>query len=104
MKKILFGIVSVFSTQMIWAQEDTTVVHLEEITIKENRMEIPFNKISRNIQVIQRATIEATPARSLQGAPSFAPGVDARQRGVSGTHAYIGLRGGSLEQSLMMNN
>lgn len=104
MKKILFGIVSVFSTQMIWAQEDTTVVHLEEITIKENRMEIPFNKISRNIQVIQRATIETTPARSLQEVLSFAPGVDVRQRGVSGTQANIGIRGGSFDQTLMLVN
>src|SRR5690606_6484759 len=104
MKKILFGILWVLSSHALWAQEDTTVVRLEEITIKENRMEIPFNKISRNIQVIQRATIETTPARSLQEVLSFAPGVDVRQRGVSGTQANIGIRGGSFDQTLMLVN
>src|SRR5690606_3975124 len=104
MKKILFAVIPFFSIQMGWAQEDTTVVHLEEITIKENRMEIPFNKVSRNIQVIQRATIETAPARSLQEVLSFVPGVDVRQRGVSGTQANIGIRGGSFDQTLMLVN
>ena len=104
MKKILFGILWVLSSHALWAQEDTTVVRLEEITIKENRMEIPFNRVSRNIQVIQRAAIETTPARSLQEVLSFVPGVDVRQRGVSGTQANIGIRGGGFDQTLMLIN
>src|SRR5690554_1212583 len=104
MKGILFGLTLLLITQAVFAQEDTTVVNLEEITIKENRMEIPFNKVSRNIQVIQRARIETTPARSLQEVLSFVPGVDVRQRGVSGTQANIGIRGGSFEQTLMLLN
>src|SRR5690606_19901062 len=67
-------------------------------------MEIPFNKVSRNIQVIQRARIETTPARSLQEVLSFVPGVDVRQRGVSGTQANIGIRGGGFDQTLMLIN
>src|SRR5690554_5263010 len=104
MKGILFGLTLLLTTQAVFAQEDTTVVNLEEITIKENRMESPFNKVSRNIQVIQLARIETTPARSLQEVLSFVPGVDVRQRGVSGTQANIGIRGGSFDQTLMLIN
>src|SRR5690606_41223914 len=98
MKKILFGIVCCLSIHHLSAQEDSTVVDLDEFTIKENRMEIPFSKISRNIHIIQRASIETTPARSLQEVLSFVPGVDVRQRGVSGTQANIGIDRKSVVQ------
>lgn len=86
------------------ASQDTTTVDLGEVTIMENRMEIPFNKVSRNITVINRKAIETTPARSLQEVLSFTPGVDVRQRGVSGVQADIGIRGGNFEQTLMLIN
>ncbi|WP_162419234.1 TonB-dependent receptor plug domain-containing protein [Cyclobacterium roseum] len=85
-------------------QEDSVTHTLDEVIIKENRMEIPFSKSSRNIHIIHRKAIETTPARSLQEILSFTPGVDVRQRGVSGVQADIGIRGGSFEQTLMMVN
>jgi iron complex outermembrane receptor protein len=104
MKKILL-VLLLFSLQhTLYSQEDSTIWELEEVTIKENRMEIPFNKVSRNIKVIQRKEIETTPARSIQEVLSFVPGVDVRQRGVSGTQANIGIRGGSFDQTLMLIN
>src|SRR5690606_4557270 len=105
MKGIIFGILLFSWGLSSLAQEDSTVImDLEEITIQENRMKIPFNEVSRNIQVIQRREIETTPARSLQEVLSFVPGVDVRQRGVSGTQANIGIRGGSFDQTLMLLN
>ncbi|EKB50149.1 TonB-dependent receptor [Cecembia lonarensis] len=86
------------------ANEDSTAVDLGGITIMENRLEIPFNKVSRNISVIQRKAIETTPARSIQEVLAFTPGVDVRQRGVSGVQANIGIRGGSFEQTLVLLN
>lgn len=83
---------------------DSTSVDLGEVIIMENRIGIPFNKISRNISVISRKEIETTPARSIQEVLSFTPGVDVRQRGVSGVQANIGIRGGSFEQTLMLLN
>lgn len=104
MKEILFGLSLFVTGTTVSAQNDSTVVDLEEFTIKENRMEIPFDKVSRNIQVIQRRTIETTPARSLQEILSFVPGLDVRHRGVSGTQADIGIRGGGFDQTLMLVN
>lgn len=83
---------------------DSTEIDLGAVTIMENRIGIPFNKVSRNISVISRKEIETTPARSLQEVLSFTPGVDVRQRGVSGVQANIGIRGGSFEQTLMLLN
>lgn len=104
MKRIILGLLLLSSGPNLFAQEDSTMVELEEITIKENRLEIPFNKVSRNIQVIHRKEIETTPARSIQEVLSFVSGVDVRQRGVSGTQANIGIRGGSFDQTLMLIN
>ncbi|AFL86337.1 outer membrane cobalamin receptor protein [Belliella baltica DSM 15883] len=84
--------------------QDTTLVDLGEVIIKENRIEIPFNKISRNISIISRKDIETTPARSLQEVLAFTPGVDVRQRGVSGVQGDVGIRGGGFEQTLMLIN
>jgi len=86
------------------AQSDTSAVDLSEIIIRENRLQIPFNRTSRNISIIGRKEIETTPARSLQEVLSFTPGVDVRQRGVSGVQANIGIRGGNFEQTLMLIN
>src|SRR5690554_5215267 len=105
MKRILFGFVLLLITQSSFAQKDTTdVIDLEEIMIKENRMEIPFEKVSRNVQVIQRMEIETSPARSIQEILAFTPGVDVRQRGIGGVQANIGIRGGSFDQTLMLIN
>lgn len=104
MKQILL-VLLLFSIQhRLYSQEDSTIWELDEVTIKENRLEIPFNKVSRNIKIIQRKQIETTPARSIQEVLSFVPGVDVRQRGVSGTQANIGIRGGSFDQTLMLIN
>ena len=104
MKKILLAVFFLGSTYTLHAQNDTSAVELSEIIIQENRLQIPFNKSSRNISIIGRKEIETTPARSLQEVLSFTPGVDVRQRGVSGVQANIGIRGGNSEQTLMLIN
>lgn len=102
-KALLIGSLAVLSAQAK-AQTDTTTQKLDEIVIQENRIQIPFSKQSRNISLVDRQQIETTPARSLQEVLSFVPGVDVRQRGVTGVQADIGIRGGSFEQTLMLLN
>ncbi|EAZ81164.1 TonB-dependent receptor [Algoriphagus machipongonensis] len=102
-KQFLFAILTglALSTK---AQTDTTTQHLDEVIIQENRIQIPFSKQSRNISIIDKQQIETTPGRSLQEILSFVPGVDVRQRGVTGVQADIGIRGGSFAQTLMLLN
>lgn len=104
MKKRFFLPVLLMTPLIAKADQDSTLVDLGEVIIKENRIEIPFNKISRNVSIISRKDIETTPARSLQEVLSFTPGVDVRQRGVSGVQGDIGIRGGGFEQTLMLIN
>jgi vitamin B12 transporter len=103
--KLLF-IASLFSATLNVDSntQDSATVDLGQIIIMENRLEVPFSKISRNISVIHKKAIETTPARSIQELLAFTPGVDVRQRGVSGVQANIGIRGGSFEQTLMLLN
>lgn len=88
----------------VLAQQDSTVSQLAEILIKENRLIIPFQSVSQNINIITAAQINVTPARSVPEILALVPGVDVRQRGVSGVQANISIRGGSSEQTLMLVN
>ncbi len=100
----MLSIAVLLVSMQLKAQSDTTTQNLEEVIIQENRIQIPFSKQSRNISVIDKLEIETTPARSLQEILSFVPGVDVRQRGVTGVQADIGIRGGSFAQTLMLVN
>lgn len=80
------------------AQTDTTTQSLGEVLIQENRIQLPFSKQSRNISLVSKRQIETTPARSLAEVLSFVPGVDVRQRGVTGIQSDISIRGGSLSR------
>ena len=44
---------------------DTSAIPLSEVIITENRMQLPFAKQNRNIQIIDRQQIDAMPARSI---------------------------------------
>jgi len=104
MKLILSAALFSLTIGIALGNQDSSTMDLGEIIIMENRLEIPFNKVSRNISVINRKDIETTPARSIQELLAFTPGVDVRQRGVSGVQANIGIRGGSFEQTLILLN
>lgn len=81
---------------------DTTLIG--EIIIAENRMQIPFSKRNRNIQIIGREEIAKMPVQSINEVLSYIPGVDVRQRGAFGAQADISIDGGSFEQALILIN
>src|SRR5690606_16500843 len=72
---------------------DTSTIPLREVIITENRMQLPFAKQNRNIQIIDRKQIEALPARSINELLSHVSGVDIRQRGPFGTQADVSIDG-----------
>ncbi|WP_090604459.1 TonB-dependent receptor plug domain-containing protein [Parapedobacter koreensis] len=83
---------------------DTSAIPLNEVVITENRLQLPFAKQNRNIQIIDRKQIEALPARSLNELLSHVAGVDLRQRGPFGAQADVSIDGGSFEQTLILVN
>ena len=97
-------LVAFVGSAQVFAQVDSSKFVLKEVVVKENRMQIPFLKVSQNITLITKANIQATPARSVQEVLAFTPGIDVRQRGISGVQADIGIRGGSFEQTLILVN
>jgi iron complex outermembrane receptor protein len=96
--------IGLFLSQSIHAQTDTTSTKLAEVIVQENRIQIPFSKLNRNMTIVDKLQLETTPARSLPEILAFVPGLDIRQRGVTGVQADIGIRGGSFEQTLMLLN
>jgi len=104
MRIFQFIVLGLFLNQNLFAQTDSTSTKLDEIVVQENRIQIPFSRQNRNVTVIDKLQLETTPARSLPEILAFVPGIDVRQRGVTGVQADIGIRGGSFEQTLMLLN
>ncbi|WP_286754456.1 MULTISPECIES: TonB-dependent receptor plug domain-containing protein [Sphingobacterium] len=82
--------------------KDTTA--LGEVIINQNRLQIPFSKQSKNIQILTQEDIQRLPNRSINELLSNIPGVDIRQRGPFGSQADISIDGGSFEQTAILLN
>jgi iron complex outermembrane receptor protein len=85
-----------------FSQEDTTVY--EEVIIERNRLDIPVNQATRNIEILTAKEIKELPVRTVNEVLSYVGGVDVRQRGPFGTQADISIDGGSFEQTLVLIN
>ena len=98
----VYGQKASLNTQEIETRQDTT--KLNEIIISENRLQIPFAKQSRNIQIVTSEEIKRLPGNSLNEILQSVNGVDIRQRGPFGSQADISIDGGSFEQTLVLVN
>jgi len=83
-------------------KRDTTTIN--EVMITENRLQIPFSKQSRNIQIINKQEIQNLPVSSINEVLTYINGVDVRQRGPFGTQADISIDGGLFDQTLILLN
>lgn len=112
MKKLFPLVCSIVAVSTLgFAQQQDSIIApnlqqnlLDEILIQGNRLETPFNKVTRDIQVITQQQIEALPANSLNEVLAYISGVDIRQRGPFGTQADISIDGGTSEQTLVLIN
>ncbi|UIR57736.1 TonB-dependent receptor [Sphingobacterium sp. SRCM116780] len=85
-----------------YSLRDTT--NLNEVIINQNRLQIPFSKQTRNIQIITKEDIKRFPARSINELLAYISGVDIRQRGPFGSQADVNIDGGTFEQTLILLN
>lgn len=110
MKKAILslGLISTISTFAQQIKYDSVSLikskDVEEVIIQGNRLQTPFNEITRDIQVITQKQIQALPAKSLNEVLSYISGVDIRQRGPFGTQTDISIDGGTSEQTLVLIN
>lgn len=109
----IFILLASYPALPTWAQRidtiraqtgDSTTIALNEVLITENRLQIPFNRLNRNVQLMDRQLLDALPARSINELLSYANGVDIRQRGPFGTQADLSIDGGTFEQTLVLVN
>lgn len=93
------------SGQTLLAQDyaDTSIVN-EAVTILGNRLDVPFKKESRAIEVISKKEIELLPVQNIPELLQYYSGMDIRRRGINGVQADAGIRGGSFDQTLVLVN
>lgn len=107
---ILCFTLSIFITNTAFSQEALPEIkrdsstQLNEVMVKENRMQLPFAKQNRNLWIISRDKIKSLPVRSISELLSYVAGVDVRQRGPGGHQADISIDGGTFDQSLVLIN
>jgi vitamin B12 transporter len=103
-KRVLYTFGALFFTVIgATAQTDTTN-NLNEVIVKENRLQLPFSSQNRNIWIIDNQQIKNLPARSISDLLSYVAGVDVRQRGPGGVQADISIDGGTFDQTLVLLN
>lgn len=95
---------SVYAQQPYLKLKGDTINKLNEVVVKENRLQLPFSKQNRNIWIIDKEKIKTLPARSIAELLSYISGVDVRQRGPGGLQADISIDGGTFDQSLVLIN
>lgn len=93
-----------YAQQPSLTKKGDTINKLNEVIVKENRLQLPFSKQNRNIWIIDREKIKTLPARSVSELLSYVSGVDVRQRGPGGLQADISIDGGTFDQSLVLIN
>ncbi|MFA4869148.1 MAG: TonB-dependent receptor [Pedobacter sp.] len=106
----MLSVFSMASINLAMAQQPSlkikgdTINNLNEVVVKENRLQLPFSKQNRNIWIIDNEKIKTLPARSIAELLSYVSGVDVRQRGPGGLQADISIDGGTFDQSLLLIN
>lgn len=83
---------------------DTLRHTFDEIVISDNRMDLPFSRVSRTMQVLQGDELRRMPIVHISEALNLIPGIDVRQRGPHGVQGDLSIRGGTFEQSLVLLN
>ncbi len=104
MKQHLLYTVLLLPTFAVAQEKKSDTTKLKEIIVAENRLQTPFSKQARNIQLITKEDIAQLPVKSVNEVLSYISGVDVRQRGPFGTQADVSIDGGSFEQTLILLN
>ncbi|MDW5290010.1 TonB-dependent receptor plug domain-containing protein [Formosa sp. PL04] len=93
---------SILISTLAFAQEPVPEETLEEVIITSSRIDLPFSKNSRSINIITSKDIQASAATNVADLLQQVSGVDIRRRGPAGTQADLYIRGGSFDQTLLL--
>ena len=79
-------------------------VELSELEVTAQAEPLVFSQVGRVITTITKQEIEQAPVSNLADLLSFVQSVDIRQRGGYGIQADVSIRGGSIDQVLVLLN
>lgn len=99
-----FLAISILTLGTLSSTAQDSLTTLENVVVLSDKIQIPFKKQNRNIQILTAEQITQIPAKSVNELLSFVAGVDVRQRGPNGTQADIGIDGGTFDQTLVLLN
>lgn len=103
MKNKYFLLSFFISSLMVNAQENTQKTDtLDEVIISSTRIDLPFSKNSRTIQLITAEDMKKAGVSNVADALQQIAGIDIRRRGTNGTQADLYIRGGSFDQTLLL--
>jgi vitamin B12 transporter len=103
MKKIYFLVSFFISSLIVTAQENKPKIDsLQEVIISSTRIDLPFSKNSRTIQLITAEDMKKAGVTNVADALQQIAGIDIRRRGTNGTQADLYIRGGSFDQTLLL--
>ena len=77
-------------------------VDLDEVVVSESKIDIPFSKKYRSVEVIDSKSIVESGVNNVVDLLQQVSGVDIRKRGVPGTQADLYIRGGGFDQTLLL--
>ncbi len=101
--KITLIIGLLLSVLQIKAQENSEKRDtLQEVIITSYRIDVPFKKNSRTIQIISADVIKNSAATNVADLLQQVAGVDIRRRGTAGSQSDLYIRGGGFDQTLLL--
>ena len=77
---------------------------LEEVSVTGSRAPLTKSQAARMVTVLDRAEIQQAPVQSVNDLLKYAVGVDVRQRGAIGAQTDISVRGGTMDQIILLLN
>ncbi len=75
---------------------------MEEVIVSESKIDIPFSKKYRSVEIIDSKSIIESGVNNVVDLLQQVTGIDIRRRGVPGTQADLYIRGGGFDQTLLL--
>lgn len=75
---------------------------LNEVIVSSSRIDLPFKKNSRTIEIITAEDIKKSGVSNVADALQQIAGIDIRRRGTNGMQADLYIRGGGFDQTLLL--
>lgn len=75
---------------------------MEEVIVSESKIDIPFSKKYRSVEIIDSKSIIESGVNNVMDLLQQVTGIDIRRRGVPGTQADLYIRGGGFDQTLLL--